>query len=338
MSNPEIKTDLAGQTVPYVLRQGEGRTLVVAGQVIRVLAGTDETAGGYGAVICEATLDRQPIPLHYHEREHDTWFCTRGRLRIWANGISRVLTDGDFAYVRPGHIHSYQSVAPRTQFFGIVAPGGWEGFFDSAGAAWELPGLPPINHPFDFSRMGPAMQRYGVMRVADATYAEVSSGDATDRALPEAPESYVLQAGYGKRRRLHGHLSTQVLAPELCDGKADMRTIEAGRGTKMPSIRHAQTHVSLYLLEGALTLSLAGETHELKAGDFANIPAGTAYSIEVTTGQARWLLSAANGEGLSFWDELGVATEEFTFSAEADGAAFGALVAGADLKDTRAAD
>ena len=338
MSNPDIKTNLAGQAVPYVLRQGEGRTLVVAGQVIRVLAGTDETAGGYGAVICEATIDRQPIPLHYHEREHDTWFCTRGRLRIWANGFSRVLTEGDFAYVRPNDVHSYQSVAPRTQFFGIVAPGGWEGFFDSAGASWELPGLPPVNHPFDFSRMGPAMQRFGVMRVADATYADVSSGDATDRVLPDAPESYVLQAGYGKRRRLNGHLSTQVLAPEICDGTVDMRTIEAGFGAKMPAIRHEQTHLSLYLLEGTLTLSLAGETYVLEAGDFANIPAATAYSTEVATGHARWLLSAANGEGLSFWDELGAATEEFTFSPEADGQAFDAMISGAVLRDTRAAD
>ncbi len=334
MSNPDIKTNLAGGAVPYVLRQGEGRALVVAGQVVRILAGVDETAGGYGAVICEATIDRQPIPLHYHEREHDTWFCTRGRLRIWANGISRVLTEGDFAYVRPNHIHSYQSVAPRTQFFGIVAPGGWEGFFDNAGTPWELPGLPPINHPFDFSRMGPAMQRFGVMRVASATYAEVSPGDATDRVLPEEPQSYVLQAGYGRRRRLNGHLSTQVLAPEICDGKVDMRTIEAGRGATMPSIRHERTHLSLHLLEGALKLTLSGETHRLEAGDFANIPAGTAYSTEVTAGHARWLLSAANGEGLSFWDDLGVMTEEFTFSPQTNDQAIVAAIANTSLKDT----
>ncbi|MBB4007450.1 cupin domain-containing protein [Allorhizobium taibaishanense] len=333
MPKTDVITSLPGKAVPYILRQGEGAHFNVAGQVVRVLAGVDETAGGYGAVVCEATIDRQPIPLHYHEKEHDTWFCTRGRLRIWANGVSRVLTDGDFAYVKPYDVHSYQSVAPHTQFFGIVAPGGWEGFFGSAGAAWELPGLPPENHPFDFSRMGKAMGQFGVMRVPEQVYAEVGNGDDTDRVLPGEQASYVLQAGYGARHRLGGHLSTRVLPHEICAGAADMRTIEAGRGASAPAIAHAKTHVSLYLLEGTLRFSLNGESHDLQAGDFANIPAGTAYASQVTSGSARWLLSAANGDGLSFWNELGTATEEFTF-APATGDDFAAMANGvaADAK------
>lgn len=309
-TNAEV---LPGRAVAYVLREGEGKSFNVAGQVIRILAGREETNGGYGAVVCEATLDRQPIPLHYHEREYDTWFCTRGRLRIWANGHSRLLTEGDFAFVPPNDVHSYQSVAPRTQFFGLVAPGGWEGFFGSAGTDWDLPGLPLENHPFDFSRMGPAMQRFAVMRTPEATYAELSDGNATDRALPASRKSYVLQAGYGVRRRLAGHLSTQLLPRSLCDGMADMRTIEAGEGAEMPAIRHARTHVNLYLLSGTVSLQLDGQVYQLTAGDFANIPAGTAYATCVESGAARWLLTAANGDGLEFWDQFGVVTTEFTF-------------------------
>lgn len=295
----------------YVLREGEGQSLLVAGQTIRVLAGTEETAGGFGAVVCEATYDRQPIPMHYHEREHDTWFCTRGRLQIWSDGQSRILTDGDFAYVKPYGVHSYRSVAPRTSFFGVVAPGGWEGFFSDAGEEWTEPGLPEANRPFDFSRMGPAMGKYRIMRVPDAVYADASNGDAADRALPEGPASYVLQAGYGDRRRLNGHLSTLLLSRKISDGAVDMRTIEAGRGAAMPAIRHARTHVVLYLLSGALTLTLDGETYALNAGDCANIPAGVAYATEVTGGHARWILSAAHDDGLEFWDALGEPTEQF---------------------------
>lgn len=312
MHKDKSKT-LPGKAIAYVLRQGEGETFNVAGQVIHVLAGNDETNGGYGAVVCEATFDRQPIPLHYHEREYDTWFCTRGRLRIWANGVSRVLTEGDFAFVPPNDIHAYQSVAPRTQFFGIVAPGGWEGFFGSAGSRWDEPGLPPENHPFDFARMGMSMQRYGVMRVPEQVYAEATCGDDTDRVLPQSRQSYVLQAGYGSRRRLHGHLSTQVLPASVCDGAIDMRVIEAGENASLPALRHARTHVTLYLLAGRLSLTLDGETHALNAGDFANIPAGTTYATRVDSGSARWLLSAAHGDGLGFWEELGTPTEEFTF-------------------------
>lgn len=309
---------LPGKSVAYVLRQGEGDAFNVAGQIITVLAGTDETAGGYGAVVCEATLDRQPIPLHYHEREYDTWFCTRGRLRIWAENSSRILTEGDFAFVPPNAVHAYQSVAPRTQFFGIVAPGGWEGFFEGAGSVWLDPGLPASNHPFDFSRMGPAMQRFGVMRMPEAVYAEVTDGDATDRQLPQQRQSFVLQSGYGPRHRLAGHLATTVLPASLCDDRMEIRTIEAGLGASMPPIRHAETHVNLYLLSGALSLVLDGETYVMGAGDFANIPAGTVYSTQVLSGSARWLLSSANGTGLAFWDSQGVETQEFTFQAAGD--------------------
>ncbi|MCO6188435.1 quercetin 2,3-dioxygenase family protein [Rhizobium sp. L1K21] len=307
-----------GKDVPYILREGEGKCLLVAGQMVHLLAGVEETAGGYGAVVCEATYDRQAIPLHYHEREHDTWLCTRGRLQVWCGEQSRILTEGDFAYVKPYDVHSYRSVAPRTSFFGVVAPGGWEGFFTAAGEEWQEAGLPPENHPFDFSRMGPAMGQYGVMRVDGATYAEATNGDETDRVLPTEPASYILQSGYGLTRRLNGHMSTVVLSRAITEGALDMRTIEAGHGAGMPAIVHAATHVSLYLMSGTLRLTLGGEENILNAGDFANIPAGTAYATRVEGGHARWVLSGANGDGLEFWDRAGAKTQEFVFENKSD--------------------
>jgi quercetin dioxygenase-like cupin family protein len=317
---PETRTPATapGKTVPYILRAGDGRCLNVAGQVMRLVAGTEETAGGFGAVVCEATQDRQPIPLHYHAKEHDTWFCTRGRLRVWYDDVSRLLTAGDFAYVKPGDIHSYQSVAPRTQFFGVVAPGGWEGFFKEAGEDWLRPGLPPENHPFDFSRMGPSMGKYGVIRADHAKFAELTNGDQSDRSLPEAPSSYVLQSGHGVRSRLNGHLSTTVLSRAVSRGQLDMRTVEAGRRALMPAVRHDGTHVMVYVLDGVLQLTLDGNEYVLGTGDCANIPAGVAYGSEVRSGHARWLLTGSSGDGLTFWDTLGTATREFTFADDRD--------------------
>ena len=313
MSDSNTRATAPGKTVSYVLGAGDGRCFNVAGQLIRVLAEGADTAGGFGAVVCEATYDRQPIPMHFHEKEHDTWFCTRGRLRVWFGNSSRLLTEGDFAYVPSHEAHSYQSVAPRTQFFGIVAPGGWEKFFEESGESWAQPGLPPGGHPFDFSRMGRSMGKYRVMRVEGATYADAVNGDETDRALPAQVSSFVLQAGYGARARLNGHLSTGVLSREISAGHLDMRTIEAGRDTRMPVVRHLHTHVFHYAIDGAVRLVLDGQDTLVTAGACANIPAGTAYSTRVESGAARWLLTAAHGDGLSFWDDLGTSTPEFTF-------------------------
>lgn len=303
----------------YILRHGESRvTNLVAGQMVRTLADTRSTDGGFGAVLLESTIDRQPIPLHYHVKEHDTWLCTRGRLQVWCGDQSRILTDGDFAYVQPGDIHAYRCLSPRTQFFGIVAPGGWEGFFDAAGEKWEQPGLPEANHPFDFSRMGPAMGRYGVMRAEGATYAEAANGDATDRNLPEGPASYFLQQGYGLRLRAMGHLSTTLLTRAVSRDHIEMRVIEGLKDAAMPALRHDQTHVFLYVLEGKVALTLGSEETVLHAGDSVNIPAGTDYGTTVVSGHARWVLTSAHGNGLDIWDRLGRATETFSPAAMPD--------------------
>lgn len=298
---------------PFVLRAGDGRTHLVAGQVIRTLAGVADTAGGFGVVVADCPLDRSPIPMHWHEREHDTWYVTRGKLQVWCNDQSRVLTPGDFAYVVPGDAHSYQSVAQRTQFFGIVAPGGWEEFFADVGEVWGMTGLPPADRPFDFSRMGPAMGKHRIMRIEDATYADATAIGSDDRALPGAHESYYLDAGHGERRALFGLLSTALLTAAESRDMVDMRTIEGGRGSTTPTLRHAATHVFLYVLEGRVTLTLEGELHELSGGDAANIPAGVAYALAIDSGQARWLMSSANGNGAAMWDRAGYENASFSW-------------------------
>ena len=255
--------------------------------------------------------------MHWHEREHDTWFCTRGRLQVWCGDQSRVLGPGDFAYVRPGDTHSYRSIAPRTQFFGVVAPGGWERFFEDAGEVWGMTGLPPAGRPFDFSRMGPAMGKYGIMRVENPIYADPTPLGADDQGLPGSHASYFLEAGYGTRRALFGHLSTTMLGAAQSKGMADIRLIEGGRGAATPTLRHAATHLFLYIVDGAVAVTLDGTEHLLAGGDAANIPAGTAWSTRVVSGMARWVASSAGGER----DICGTAraqTPDFSFPLDPD--------------------
>lgn len=317
---------LPGNTA-YVLRDGSGPAHLVAGQVIRTLAGVEETAGGFGAVVCDAPLDRGPIPMHWHEREHDTWYCTRGRLQVWCGDRSRVLTPGDFAYVRPGDTHSYRSVAPRTRFFGIVAPGGWEEFFVDAGEVWGMTGLPEADRPFDFSRMGPAMGKHRIMRVDAPVYADAAPMDDADRALPADHRSYFLDAGYGARHALRGHLSTQLLGAEQSNGLFDMRVIEGGRGATLPVLRHGATYLFLYLLDGSVEVTIDGEPHVVVGGDAVSIPAGTAYATRILSGTARWLAATSGGNGAALWSAIGTATPGFNFPivAEADAVSPGAL-------------
>jgi quercetin dioxygenase-like cupin family protein len=308
MSNPGT---LPG-TTPYILRQGEGLSHLVAGQVIRTLAGVNETAGGFGVVECDCPLDRGPIPMHWHEREHDTWFVTRGKLRVWCNDQSRVLSPGDFAYVKPHDTHSYQSVSPRTRFFGVVAPGGWEQFFADAGEVWGLTALPPADQPFDFSRMGPAMGKHRIMRVENPVWADATPIGEADQALPGNHASFFLEAGFGAGHDVAGHLATTVLGAAETSGTVEIRMVEGGRDAAVPALSHERTHVFLYVLDGLVELALDGESHLLTSGDAANIPAGTRYATRVASGNARWLVTSAGGDGAAFWDRAGMAAAGFS--------------------------
>ena len=293
---------------PFIRKAGTARKQLVAGQVLHLLAEGAETANAFGMVICDSVIDGRPIPRHYHEREHDTWLCLRGQLQVWANDTSRILNAGDFAYVPPGDKHSYQCKSPRTQFFGVVSPGGWEAFFDVAGEPWDKDCLPEPGHPFDFSKMGPAMGKYDVHPV-EQEFCEAVNGDATDRALPDAKSSYFLQAGYGPRARLGGHLVTTLLSGDLSDEAIDMITIEGMRGAEIAPISHSNTHVTLFVLDGTIELSLNGETHEVSAQDVINIPAGYAYASKVTSGSARWIVTGGNGNGVRIFAAAGEATD-----------------------------
>jgi len=98
----------------------------------------------------------------------------------------------------------------------------------------------------------------------------------------------------------------------------DMRQIEAGRGAAMPMLRHADTHLFLYLVDGMVKVALDGVDHSLSSGDAVNIPAGTAYATQVLSGTARWVASSAGGNGASLWEKAGRSTSEFSFPLEAD--------------------
>ena len=301
---------------PYVLRAGEGRCHLVAGQMVRTVANVHETAGGFGAMVCDAPLDRFPIPMHWHEREHDTWFCTRGKLQVWCGDQSRVLAPGDFAYVVPGDTHSYRSVAPRTQFFGVVAPGGWEQFFVDAGEVWGMTGLPPENHHYDFRLMGPAVAKHGIMQIEDPVYVDATPIGPGDQALPGDHLSYFLEAGFGVRRALFGHLSTAMLTAAESKVMVDMRQIEAGRGSVLPAMVHRDTHVLLFVIDGAIAVTLDGAEHLISGGDAVNVPAGIVYATRVVSGAARWVMTSANGNAAIMWELAGAEVSAFSFPLE----------------------
>jgi quercetin dioxygenase-like cupin family protein len=302
---------MPGHRIPRVLREGEGPAYIVAGQVVRMLATSDETDGAFGLVSCQALRDRMAIPLHWHAREHDTWFCTRGRINVWGNGQGRVLYPGDFAYVPPGHVHAYQCVGQNNEFFGLVAPGGWEAFFGDAGTAWHQPGIPPAgSQPFDIGRMIAAQAKHGVNRV-DQPYPDITTG--ADDTLPATPDSYFLQSGNGVRATLWGALFTKIIGTAQTGGAFSMHVVEAPRDAFLPMRTQSETFEAVHVLAGRLTLSLAGRDHMLGEGDTALIPGGTRQATRIESAAARWISATAGGQAANLPEAAGHAAQSYSY-------------------------
>jgi len=121
VDSPTPLRELPGEAVPYSLADGEGRAHLLLGQVGRALAGAEETGNAMSVMTALGPADR-PIPMHYHEKEHDFFLCVRGRIQVWADGASRILGPGDIASVPAGVVHAYQFHSHYSQFMGPIAP------------------------------------------------------------------------------------------------------------------------------------------------------------------------------------------------------------------------
>ena len=269
--------ELPGEAVPYYLADGDGRAHLLLGQVGRALAGQEETAGAMSVMTAVGPADR-PIPMHYHDAEHDYFFCVRGRIQVWADGESRILYPGDVASVPAGVHHAYQFRGHYSQFMGPIAPAGWDRFFDFTGSPYSGPAYPQVDpSPPPFAKFGAAEQKFAMKYLPDEPYAEVGSGP--DDSLPGDRSAYFLRAGEGPRHVLGGHVVFQVMTGAESGGSLGMTVTESPRGVVLPAHAHERTHEAIFCLDGRLRVSVDGEEHLLSGGDFVSLPAGAEHAL-----------------------------------------------------------
>ncbi len=327
---------LPGKNIPYVLKPGQGERRLVAGQVIRTLAGEHETGNHFGVVVSTCPQDPRPVPLHYHVHEHDTWFCLTGNLQVFIGDQSRHMRGGDFAYVKPGDVHSYQSHRECTEFFGIVLPGSWVEFFAAAGDDWDDEAYPaPGTVPFDFPKMLAAMGKYDVNLVRDAAYGAPKL-DAVDRTLPGAHQSYFLESRHGVRHLLGSHISFLQAGGTETNGRFSLRVIEGRRGSEIPRHVHANAHEVIYVLHGLLEVEFNGETHSVPAGGMVSLSSGAEHFTRVTGDRTSWISAHSDPSADLLFEKAGVPTERFMNPADTAAVpgkdALNELCAGTDIR------
>jgi quercetin 2,3-dioxygenase len=279
-TTPQLLTTLPGQPVPYVVTQGGGRAHLLIDQVGRCLAGAEETGGAMAMMTLEGPAGR-PIPLHYHVEEYEFFYCHRGTMQLWLDGESRILNAGDFGYAPPGTVHAYGLLSHHAGFVGPITPGGWERFFDLTGIPYD--GVAPFPVGFrpelPLEKFGQAEHQFNMKYLPDAEYT-APRADAADDHLPGSQTPYFLRAGEGPRHRIGGALLTVLITSAETNGGLTMATLAIPRGAGVPTHTHAHTTEGMLVLEGTVRVWLDGVEHELRGGDYASIPAGTAHRWE----------------------------------------------------------
>jgi quercetin dioxygenase-like cupin family protein len=272
---------------------GEGTASLLLGQVGRVLVAGTDTGMAY-AVMSACGPAGRPIPLHFHEKEHEIFFCTRGRVQLWTNEESRILLPGDFGSVPPGVLHAYQFHEPDSEFMGPLSPGGWERFFQFTGTPYDGPAFPPVdNNPPPFAKFAAAEAEFHQKFRPDVPYAAASEG-ADDR-LPGTQTPYYLRHGAGPRATLYGQVARLLTTGAETGGTMGMAVVTGPKGAGMPEHHHERSTESLFVLRGSLDVRVDGQAYSLIAGDSLNIPAGARHSYMLAAGVTEFAVMVGAG-------------------------------------------
>jgi quercetin dioxygenase-like cupin family protein len=321
------RRELPGTPEPYSLADGEGRSHLLLGQVGRALAGEEETANAMSVMTALGPAGT-PIPLHFHEREHDFFYCVRGRIQVWAGDQSRILLPGDIASVPAGIKHAYQFHEHYSQFMGPIVPAGWDRFFDFCGTPYAGPAYPKVDpSPPPVEKFGAAQERFSMTYVFDEPYAELSTGP--DNALPGASEAYFLRAGEGPKHELFGQVCFQIMRGAETGDAVSMTVTEGAAPAAMPSHVHHTTYEAIYCLDGRLRVTAAGRDHLLTRGDFMSIPVGTEHSYTLEGYFTRFATMYAPAGIERFFELVGELTEQAIFAEQPAAADSDRLAAGA---------
>jgi mannose-6-phosphate isomerase-like protein (cupin superfamily) len=136
-----------------VVRAGEGPAVRwgPAG-VIRIIAGTDSTAGCFSLV--EATEEPgSAAPLHVHHGEAEAFYILEGTIELTCGEDTLTATAGDFVYTPKDVPHKYAVIGERAaRVLLLFSRPGFESFFAEAGAPVDQPPAGPPD-PVAFRRL-----------------------------------------------------------------------------------------------------------------------------------------------------------------------------------------
>jgi len=274
---------LPGESVPYYLASGEGERHEVDGQLITVVARTQDTSGLFEAafILGPAGAGSTGCALDSVQR---SFFVVDGCVQATVAGRTRILVQGDSFHVAPGEALEYRLLSHMTRLFMFSAPGG---------ALADLLGGGERTERHLFTMDSPATAQL-----------QLPQGIESGRSLhlPTAPGGYFLNAGGGDHRAWPDALNSYLARPSNTGGRYfAVNTLAA---VQPYIIRHFhRLHTENFIcLSGRVWLWVNGQELLLTAGDFLHAPAGTIHSFAIGAHNTQMLGLLTGGVFEKFFD------------------------------------
>ncbi|KAK0943276.1 hypothetical protein LTR48_006951 [Friedmanniomyces endolithicus] len=310
---------------PYVIPDLSGPAVVLINDAIRAPINNLSSGGAFSLLQLNAQNyirsgygDLYQTPPHYHSRFHETFFCYKGEVTLWANGEARMLTAQDFGSMPTMQNHSYSFTEPDSTLLAFITPGGFEHFYWNV----SVPLVDPTDAPFapDIhthflettfeAAIGPV---FDVIPIFNSQFSYNFTNGTTNQSAPwhngkatvpnNAKEPYYL-ANNWSQRFLH-RATGQVIQPRATavqsGGNFTLSTmVMRGRAANETTAEYTFDVPQFFqILEGTMMIRMMCQTVSMSTGDIAFIPAGTAFSYWSEVAFTKVYLGCAPAGGLS---------------------------------------
>jgi quercetin 2,3-dioxygenase len=310
-----ISKELPGTKLPYFLRAGVGEKYLFGGQLATMIAREQDTAGLLEAVILSGGKGSR-LPLHRHQKSHESILVLDGKLEFWLDGRSQLLSRGDYASIPAGRIHGYQMQGHYTRLLSWMVNGNAGRLYSVLGEPYAKPVYPPGGDAqIPRERLAKAEASVDVEFISGQSQASLSQG-LFAKVPPSGISSFALEAGEGERLIAGSELFTFLAHQGNTDGKFIALTTQGPKGERIPNHFHEKHTETFFCLDGYMTMWADGEELSLLPGDFVHAPAGTVHSFRLDAPYTNFLGVLAPGLFENFFRTLCDPYQDYIFPAE----------------------
>jgi mannose-6-phosphate isomerase-like protein (cupin superfamily) len=129
---------------PRIVGPSDGKLVDLGSIGARMMAWTEETGGGFSLVEHPMPPRRLAAPLHKHSREDEYSFVLEGRMGALLGDEVIYAEPGDLAFKPRDQWHTFWNAGDEPcRILEIIAPGGFEHFFDELGEIQQSPDFSP---------------------------------------------------------------------------------------------------------------------------------------------------------------------------------------------------